>query len=642
MICTALRGARDRHRRMAKVLVAVLLVLGAGCAVTDNGAPEVEASPEVEARPDVETRPVPPEGEPEAEPVVTAVPESTTTATTVAPPPPTYEQRVRAADPVAYWRFEELHTQIVRDDGGLPALLGADVVAGAGGAPLVGGSRGVVLPPSPDGTVEVALGDLPPLPGPVTVELWARSDGDGGLAIEVAGLQLRTPPAALAGHRFRHVAVTTAAGVDSWYLDGELVTTEASPARRTDGGPLVVAATGPARLAVDEVALYDRTLTADEVRAHHGASTETDTAMAASHHLAYDAAAPPEAGANRFVVLNPWELDRLRELRASDPGVRVLLYKNLGFVRDDLHEASGRSSSGVSWPEASAHPEWFLLDADGGPITSSSFPSLHAADLADPEYQRAWAEGTLAEIEVDGWDGVFLDDVNTTMAFHHPAEDVADYPSDATYQLAVESALAAITPTIRSRGHLAVANIGAPQRHPEVWGRWLGYLDGAMDEQFVKHGDGDPDLDTYSWRWGDTDDWSTRVAFVIEAERQGRWYLGMTHSTADDERAARYGLATLLLGSEGRSSFAHVDGTGREVQVADRDVAVRMGLPSGSAVDLASGLVRREFVRGVVVVNPTAANATIELAVAHTGGGEVAATSFTLEPKSALLLEPAS
>ena len=41
----------------------------------------------------------------------------------------------------------------------------------------------------------------------------------------------------------------------------------------------------------------------------------------------------------------------------------------------------------------------------------------------------------------EGWDGVFVDDTNPTIRWHYTSEQVAKYPSDATYAAATGKAL---------------------------------------------------------------------------------------------------------------------------------------------------------------------------------------------------------
>ncbi|HEX6584507.1 MAG TPA: hypothetical protein VF056_12965, partial [Thermoleophilaceae bacterium] len=49
---------------------------------------------------------------------------------------------------------------------------------------------------------------------------------------------------------------------------------------------------------------------------------------------------------NRFVILNSWQTDRLRALKAANPSVRVLVYKNLSFAAQVSSSHVGPPPSG--------------------------------------------------------------------------------------------------------------------------------------------------------------------------------------------------------------------------------------------------------------------------------------------------------
>ena len=62
-----------------------------------------------------------------------------------------------------------------------------------------------------------------------------------------------------------------------------------------------------------------------------------------------------------------------------------------------------------------------------------------------------------------------MDDTNPTMSYHYDVARVAKYPTDAAYQAATRSALAAIGARFRAAGKLVIPNFGIleglPGRH---------------------------------------------------------------------------------------------------------------------------------------------------------------------------------
>lgn len=101
---------------------------------------------------------------------------------------------------------------------------------------------------------------------------------------------------------------------------------------------------------------------------------------------------------------------------------------------------------------------------------------LWAADVGDPGYQDRWTKRVLDEAP---WDGVFVDDVNSTLRHHTAVEDVARYPTDSAHAAATSSALETIGPRIRSAGRLVVANVCCEDASPGNWARSLRFTSPA-------------------------------------------------------------------------------------------------------------------------------------------------------------------
>jgi len=336
------------------------------------------------------------------------------------------------------------------------------------------------------------------------------------------------------------------------------------------------------------------------------------------------------AARHDYVILHAWQQDRLRALKAANPNIRVLVIKNLSFSIQST-STSGFASTGVKYSEAdSAHPEWFLLNRSGQRFTSHSYGYLWAMDVGSASYQQRWADNVIAELISQGWDGVFMDDVNPTMKYHYDVGSVAKYPSDAAYSAATRSALAAIGPRVRAAGKLAVANIGSWSEYSAVGNGWLQLLDGAMEEMFLKWGN------SAGQGYGGTGRWDQDLRLLKEADRQNKIFLAITHSGATDVQAARYGYATMLLGSNGRGYFALAQDYTSETWFPEYDYD--LGDPTAAETADASGVHRRRFERGLVLVNPTASSQGVSFERSYSGSGLTNATAATMPPYSGLIL----
>jgi hypothetical protein len=338
-----------------------------------------------------------------------------------------------------------------------------------------------------------------------------------------------------------------------------------------------------------------------------------------------------EESARRYgvVILHAWQQDRLRALKQANPGVKVLVYKNLSFASKD-RSFSGEASTGVAADEAERdHPEWFLRNTAGERFASWSYKWLWAMDVGSESYQRRWADNVVFELAAHGWDGVFIDDTNPTMKYHYDPERVARYPSDSAYGAATTSALAHIAPRVRAAGKLVFVNLGSWSEYPAVGRQWLQFVDGAMDEMFLKWGD-EPGEGYMTERW------ETQLDALKETQRRGKTFLGISHSRSDDRSVARYGYATMLLGSEGDAHFALAHDYTHETWFPEYEYD--LGRPVGPERAGPGGVHRRPFERGLVLVNPTPHSRQVSFGDTYSGSGLSDASHATMQPTSGLVL----
>lgn len=140
------------------------------------------------------------------------------------------------------------------------------------------------------------------------------------------------------------------------------------------------------------------------------------------------------------------------------------------------------------------HPDWLLKDINGNLIKNNTSGYV-VIDPGNPEWQSFFLERVLGFQKDPGWDGVFLDNVDASLGrFSTQGKLLARYPYDKSYQDAVAAHLASLSKDLHQNQHkLLFANITF-LKQPEVWFRYLAYLDGAMLEAFAAdRGDRLPD-----------------------------------------------------------------------------------------------------------------------------------------------------
>ena len=279
--------------------------------------------------------------------------------------------------------------------------------------------------------------------------------------------------------------------------------------------------------------------------------------------------------------------------------------------------SSGFVSGGVATQDAASHPEWYLLNTSGQRFTSRYFNWVWIADVGSASYQQQWADNVLGEIAAGGWDGVFMDDTNPTMSWHYDVNRIAKYPTDAAWQAATRSALVSIGARFRAAGKLVDPELLQPEVLP---GRHQG-LDGARRRRHERAvpevGDDDQ---TGPETYDPTDYWELQLKQMKEAEAAGKYYLGITPSTATDRNAARYGFATMLLAGGGQAAVRaaqrlHQRALVRRVRLRDRhprrrrDQGRRAASTSASSPTASSTSTRRRAPSASTSAAPTRAPA---------------------------------
>ena len=192
------------------------------------------------------------------------------------------------------------------------------------------------------------------------------------------------------------------------------------------------------------------------------------------------------AARNSVVILQEYQAPRMKRLKAANPGLKVLMYKNLSGMSE--RQPSGFTSAGVADPGRRREPDWYLLNTSGQRFTSRNYNWIWIADVGSASYQQRWADNVLADIAADGWDGVFMDDTNPDMTWHYDVDKMGKYPSDAAWQAATRSALVSIGARFRAAGKLVIPNFAPTSSTPAVIKDWMSLVDGGMNEQFVKWG----------------------------------------------------------------------------------------------------------------------------------------------------------
>ena len=357
------------------------------------------------------------------------------------------------------------------------------------------------------------------------------------------------------------------------------------------------------------------------------------------HAMMIDTAAkfpqPQRTAARRdVVVLQSDRAADARRLKAHNKRIVVLAYLNLSAMAAAVPSgfSTGVQTHAENWrgkvtdigPGYAARNErWFLHDRKGRMFTFRSYDWLWAANISDPSYQRRWASNALRLLAArPEFDGIFIDDVNPTIRYHHDPADVRELPTDEAYAAATGAGAGGDRAAHPGGSGVSSTRTSARGRTTATRSaRGCAHLDGAMDEQWVKFGE------RRGAGYRNEAGWTRQVENVAEASAAGVDVMTITRSARSDAAAARYGYASALLASRGRVLFAFAPDYSTETWSSDyqRD----LGAPAGPMETHESGLRTRAFKRGLVVVNPTTRTLQTESGV-------------TLRPHSAVILQASS
>jgi len=121
----------------------------------------------------------------------------------------------------------------------------------------------------------------------------------------------------------------------------------------------------------------------------------------------------------RYVILQEYMYAHVAAIKAANPNTKVLSYMEAPVTKVQTCGSSPSAylphdSFGMNYCYAHAyHPEWFLQNTSGQRLTYTDYPTYSAMDIGSQAYQNTWAKNVIAAVKADGFDGVYMDDVNT-------------------------------------------------------------------------------------------------------------------------------------------------------------------------------------------------------------------------------------
>jgi hypothetical protein len=332
----------------------------------------------------------------------------------------------------------------------------------------------------------------------------------------------------------------------------------------------------------------------------------------------------PEAARYQVMVLQATDHAEVPRLKAANPALKILMYSDVLLSRTSDTKALTTCTSYAN--DRSSHPSWFMTDQHGQPIVDASYPGDYLMNVGNPAYQQSCVAHAISLARGYGFDGLYLDDVTAWVGWALPAgTTVPAYPTASLWQSAMYSLLSYAAPQLHAQGLLVVGNLGGAISTPGLWQRWSTPLDGSEDEAWAES--------------GDPADWYAQMVNVAWSEANGK--LTIVHTHLQTEAANTFGLASMLLVAQGRTSYStsNANYTNSEAWYPEYRVAQALGSALDPTPSLINGIYIRRFAHGLVLANPSNSPTAVYLGgLTYSGATQTKVSSVTMGPWTGVIV----
>ncbi len=246
------------------------------------------------------------------------------------------------------------------------------------------------------------------------------------------------------------------------------------------------------------------------------------------------------------------------------------------------------------------HPDWFLVDQKGQPISLRK--GYWVMDPGNAEYRIFWLNRAREMLLEFGWDGVFVDNVEASLAkFRSDGHLPAAYRREKDFQEAVEEFLSFLSSSyFRPARKPLFANV-VSVNDPAVWEQYVAYLDGVMIENFATG-------------WEKTtlsaQEWETQMALAEWALANGKTLILVAQGEKNDLARQEFALASYWLINNGHAYFRYTNSDDYNSLWDYSNYSQNLGAALGPRFRQGNLWVR-QFESGRVTVNPQTISAEI-------------------------------
>jgi hypothetical protein len=255
------------------------------------------------------------------------------------------------------------------------------------------------------------------------------------------------------------------------------------------------------------------------------------------------------------------------------------------------------------------HPDWFLLDTNGrrmkAGIGGDDEQRFYLMDPMHPGWRQFFLTRMREMQTTYGWDGVFLDNVELSLAKRQRTGAVpAKYSTDTAYTTAVKSFLTFLrTEYFTPTGRPVEANLIEQRTGDDpVWHDMLTQLDGGMREGWVAGWN----YTSLQSEWS----WSREMDQAERSQAAGKHVWLVDYGRKDDLDRQQFSYASYLLVNNGRATYRYTDATRYNEVWTYPNYTLKLGTPLGPRYKTGTTW-KRDFTAGTVTVDPTTGTSTI-------------------------------
>jgi hypothetical protein len=237
------------------------------------------------------------------------------------------------------------------------------------------------------------------------------------------------------------------------------------------------------------------------------------------------------------------------------------------------------------------HPDWFLLDVTGKRIHDNE--GFYRMDPGNPQWRNFWLERAIEMQQQKGWQGVFLDNLDASLGRYKVM--LANYSDNASFTNAVEDFLAYISVNYFQPKYMPLyANILYVE-DPDVWFRYLRYLNGAM-------------VEAWGVGWGSEylapEEWEKHMALAENTQKMNKEIILVAQGDEYDIEKQKFSFASYLLISMGKAIFRYTNYDNYGEVWKYPNYGIDLGQPLSPRYQQDNHTWRRDFSKGYVTVDP--------------------------------------